>query len=86
MSKLAQRNQSAFNVGKHLGQSIFKDMGEMDSSLFNTMFNNLYKGAKRFKQIAFKAAKIGYLNARDKAEEVAKSKTLIDKLTGGDNA
>ena len=86
MSKTAQRNQSAFNIGRKIGEKIAKKMGRVDPRLFSARFENLYKGAKRFQGIVYRAARIGYANELDKAAQAAYLKTRDTQLTGGKDA
>ena len=86
MSKTAQRNQSAFNVGKLIGNKMAKSTGRVNKARFNMLFGDLYKGAKRFRGIALKAARIGYLNTLDKAAQAAYLKARDTQLTGGKDA
>lgn len=85
MSKRAQQNQSAFNVGLQIGRKMAKK-GKIDNSLFNMLFGNHYKGAKRFQSVARKAARIGYAAGLEKAAEAAHTKNLTTHLTGGEHA
>lgn len=86
MSKTAQRNQSAFNVGQKIGVTIARKFGSIDSKFFTFHFRNLYKGAKCFQTVVRKAARIGYANELDKAAKAAYLKNRDTQLTGGKDA
>ncbi len=86
MSKRAQQNQSAFNVGEKIGLKIAKERGPIHNLFFNARFKTLYKGAKSFQSVARSAARIGYAKGLDKATKVAQAKTLTTELTGGQDA
>ncbi len=82
MSKRAQQNQSAFDVGNKIGLAIYKTEGKLNSQSFNKLFNKLYTGSNIFQSIAMKAACISYANALDKAAKAAQP----EPLTGEQNA
>ena len=86
MSKTAQRNQSAFNVGRKIGQKIARKLGSVYDRIFSARFKNLYKGQKSYQGIAFRAARIGYANEIDKAVQAAYLKNRDTELTGGKDA
>ena len=86
MSKTAQRNQSAFDVGQRIGRRIARDLGKTDTRAFSARFENLYKGKKNLQGIVYRAARIGYLNELEKAASAAQVLFYHDKLTGGKDA
>lgn len=86
MSKTAQRNQSAFNIGRKIGEKIAKKLGSVYDRIFSARFKNMYKGHKSHQGIAFRAARIGYANELDKAAKAAYLKTQDTQLTGGKDA
>lgn len=82
MSKRAQQNQSAFNIGNKIGLKIAKDMGAVNNFLFNARFKALYKGQRRWQAVVRQAARIGYATGLDKAAKA----TQPEPLTGEQNA
>lgn len=82
MSKRAQRNQSAFNVGYKIGERLAIKVGEVSISIFTKLFKQAYKGNPAFQAVARAAAKIGYENGLDKAAKAAQT----EPLTGGQDA
>ncbi len=82
MSKRAQQNQSAFDVGNKIGLNLARNHGELEPSEFNKLFRTAYYGNIAFQGVAHKAARIGYENGRDKAAKAANT----EELNGEQNA
>lgn len=82
MSKRAQQNQSAFNVGNKIGLVIAKNYGKIGKPFFNSLFKTHYRGERCWQSVARSGARIGYANGLEKAAKAAQ----FEPLTGEDNA
>jgi hypothetical protein len=64
MSKHSQRQCSAYDTGRKIGQRIYSHYKPADRTEFNQAFRKLYNGNKAFYPTAFAAACHAYSNCK----------------------